>query len=176
MKKKVLAGFYAFLVSVLLTTSALAGAAIKLSSVTFTLGSLVAKGTLSGLGKTDTIRVALVASGRADITCINLGGTAVPGQSSPRLTAIGHQNLTGINDLPKNGKTPFAVETGQPLPVVWYEAGCQNSNWIGYVDFIYWDEATLTVQDIATDTVLLEQKYTCTTTRFPAFVSCTAVP
>ena len=176
MKKKFLAIFSAFLASILLSTTALAGPGVKLSSVTFELGSLIAKGTLTGIGNTDTVRVVLVASGPADITCTNQGSNDVPGKSSPRVSAFGQQELTGGDGLPKNGKTPFEVETADPPPVPWYEAQCPNANWIGRVDFVYWNEATLSILDIATNTVLLEQKYSCTTTRFPATVSCTPVP
>jgi hypothetical protein len=176
MKMKVLSVFYAILASILLSTSALAGPAIKLSSVTFELGSLIAKGTLTGIGNTDTIRVVLVASGPADIICTNPGSNDVPGRSSPRLSAIGQQELTGGDGLPKNGKTPFEVETAAPPPVPWYEAECPNASWTAYVDFIYWNEATLIIQDVASNELLLEKLYTCTTTRFPAIVSCTPVP
>ena len=176
MRKKLSAIFYAFLAAVLFTTSVGAGGSVKLSSATFSLGSLIAKGTLIGLGNSGTYRVVLIASGPADITCVNLGGNQVPGQSSPRISAIGQQDLSGDNGLLKNGKSLFDVETVAPPPVVWIEAGCPNSNWVGYVDFVYWTAATISVIDTATGELLLEQHYVCTTTRYPATVSCTAVP
>ena len=177
MKKKFLSMIYAFLASVLFTTSALAGAAIKLSAPpTFSLGSLNAQGTFIGLGRSGTYLVGLNASGPADVTCINSGSNDVPGQSSPRVSAFGQQELSGDNGLLKNGKSDFEVETAQPLPVAWDEAGCPNPNWTGRVDFVYWENATLTVTDKATNTVLFTQDFVCTTTRFPPTVSCTPVP
>jgi hypothetical protein len=176
MKKNVLAIFYAFLATVLFTSSALAGGSVKLSGATFYLGSLIAEGTLTGLGNSETTRVVLDASGPADITCTNPGKNAVPGHSSPRLSASGKQDLGGINGLIKNGKSPFNVETDDPITVDWKAGGCPNSSWTAYVDFIYWEQATLSVFDIATNSLLLQQEYICTTTRYPASVSCMPVP
>ena len=173
MKKKFLSIIYAFLAALLITTSAGAGGAIKLSSATFSLGSLIAKGTLIGLGRAGTYLVVLKSSGPADISCINNGTNAVPGQSSPKISAIGQQLLSGNNGLLKNGKSDFDVETAPPAPVVWSDAGCPNSNWVGQVDFVYWNEATIIVIDTATTETLLEKHFTCTTTRFPPTVSCT---
>jgi len=176
MKKQFLSIFYAFLAAILITTSVGAGGSVRLSGATFSLGSLIAKGTLTGLGKSDTVKVVLSASGPADVTCSNGGTNTVPGQSSPRVSAFGQQDLSGNNGLLKNGKSLFDVETVDPTIVAWNEAGCPNANWTGYIDFIYWNAATITVRDIATNAVLLEQRYTCTTTRAPATVSCTAIP
>jgi hypothetical protein len=176
MKKKFLAIFSAFLASMLLTTSALAGGAVKLSSATFSLGSLIAKGTLLGLGNSNTYVVVLEASGPADITCINSGTNRVPGQSSPRISAIGQQLLSRDNGQLRNGKSDFDVETAPPEPVIWFEAGCPNANWVGQVDFVYWNEATIRVINTATQDVLLEAPFVCTTTRVPASVSCSSVP
>jgi hypothetical protein len=176
MKKKFLSIFYAFLATLLITTSAGAGGSVKLSSATFSLGSLIAKGILTGLGKSDTIRVVLSASGPADVTCTNGGSNAVPGQSSPKVSAFGQQDLSGSNGLLKNGKSEFDVETVDPETVAWKEAGCPNPTWTGYIDFIYWNAATITVRDTLTNAVLLEQRYVCTTTRYPSpAVSCTPV-
>jgi hypothetical protein len=176
MKNKVLSIFYAFIAAVLITTSAGAGGSVKLSGATFSLGSLIAKGTLTGLGKSDTIRVVLSASGPADVTCTNGGTNDVPGKSSPRVSAVGHQDLSGSNGLLKNGKSEFDVETNNPTSVTWDQAGCPNSNWTGQIDFIYWNAATISVIDIATNALLLEQKYVCSTTRSPATVTCSPIP
>lgn len=176
MKKKFISIFYAFLAAVLFTTSVGAGGSVKLSGATFSLGSLIAKGTLTGLGKSDTIRVVLESSGPADITCTNGGSNLVPGKSSPKVSATGQQILSGSSSLLKNGKSLFDVETVDPTSVTWDVAGCPNSNWVGAIDFIYWNEASISVIDIATETVLLKQNYACTTTRFPATVTCTPVP
>jgi hypothetical protein len=176
MRKKFLSLFYAFLAAVLCTTSVSAGGSVKLSAApTFEIGSLIAKGTFLGLGKSGTYLVILEANGPAEITCVNFGTNDVPGQSSPRVSATGQQELSGDNGLLKNGKSSFDVETAPPAPVAWYDAGCPNANWTGRVDFVYWQNATLSVKDMATDLVLFTQDYVCTTTRDPAAVSCTAV-
>ena len=178
MKKKILSVLSALLVSVFLTTSALAGASIKLSSVTFSLGSLIANGTLTGLGRTD-VTVVLDASGVPVITCTNNGSNDVRGQSSPKVSASGEQSLLGNDPIRKNGKSPFDVETTDPDVIAWDAAGCPNANWTGHVDFIYWTDATISVYDTATYSPsaqpLTQRNYTCTTTRFPASVSCTLV-
>lgn len=175
MKKKILSIVYALIATVLLSTSALAGGAVKLSSVTFQLGSLIANGTLTGLGKTD-VTVVLDASGIPAVTCTNGGSNAVPGQSSPRISASGNQALMGNDPIRKNGKSLFGVETSDPTVLAWDEAGCPNANWTGHIDFIYWTNATISVFDTATSSLLTQHHYICSTTRFPASVSCTPVP
>jgi len=175
MKKKLLSILYAFMASVLFTTSALAGGSVKLSIITFGLGSLTADGTLVGLGRTD-VTVVLDASGTPVITCINNGSNAVPAQSYPRLTSSGQQTLPGNDPLRKNGKAAFGVETNDPEYLAGDIAGCPNSNWLGRIDFVFWTNATVSVYDTATNAPLLRQDYACTTTRYPASVSCTAIP
>jgi hypothetical protein len=175
MKKKVVSIFCALVASILLTTTAWAGTAVKLSSVTFSLGSLIADGKLSGLGKTD-VTVKLDAIGTPDITCINFGGNTVPGQSSPKISASGEQALLGNDPVRKNGSSRFGVETQDPDYLPWDVAGCPSANWIGHIDFIRWTNATISINDTASGILLLKKDYTCTTTRYPASVSCTPVP
>ena len=171
--KKTVAVLYAFLASILITTSALAGGSVKLSIVTFNLGSLIANGTLTGLGNTD-VTVVLEASGIPVIFCTNNGSNEVPGQSSPRISASGRQALPGSDPLRKNGRSPFDVETDNP-DLAWDAAGCPNSNWSARVDFVFWTNATIRVFDTNTGEPLLTRDFTCTTTRFPPSVSCTPV-
>lgn len=172
MKKKILSLFSLLLIVTLLATPVSAGGAVKLSGVQFSLGSLIANGTLSGLGKTD-VSVVLDASGIPAITCINNGGNQVPGQSSPKISASGNQLLDGNSPVRKNGKSPFGVETNDPGFIPWDQAGCPNSHWVGHIDFIFWTDATISVSDALTQALLLKQAYKCTTTRFPASVTCT---
>jgi hypothetical protein len=179
MRKKALSVVYALLAAVLFSTSALAGGSVKLSSVTFQLGSLIANGTLTGLGRTD-VTVVLDASGVPEITCTNNGSNDVRGQSSPKVSASGERTLLGNDPIRKNGKSPFDVETTDPDVIAWDAAGCPNSNWTGHIDFIYWTDATISVYDTVTYSPsaqpLIQQNYTCITTRFPPSVSCTLVP
>ena len=177
MKKRIFSLVAILVLASMIVSPVSAGANIRLAgganNVVWDLGSLIAEATLVGLGNTD-VNVVLTASGIPEITCTNNGTNDVPGQSSPRLTASGEQALSDDDPFRKNGKSPFAVETEDPV-LTWSEAGCPNANWSARVDFIYWTEASITVTDAATGIVLLEQLYTCETTRDPDTVSCSAV-
>lgn len=177
MKKRLFSLLSVLLVAMFLTTPAFAGRGIGFSGVTFSLGSLIADGFVTGLGRTD-VTIVLDASGeRAEVSCINNGGAIVPGQSSPKVEAVGMDNLAGNDPSRKNGKAPFTTETSDFIP--WDAAGCPNSNWAGHIDFVYWTAATLTVHQGFNNPdgpVLASQNYTCITTRDPDSVSCTPVP
>jgi hypothetical protein len=177
MKNKIYSLLIVMLLVTLMASPVSAGRGIGFSSVQFSLGSLIADGFVSGLGKTD-VTIVLDASGeRADVSCVNNGGSVVPGHSSPKIDAVGIDSLGGNDANRKNGKAPFNTETIDFIP--WYLAGCPNSNWVGQIDFVYWTEATLTVHEGFTNPsgpVLATQSYTCVTTRDPDSVSCTPVP
>ena len=170
MKKKMLSFLSIFLMMAVLASPVSAGPGIKLSGVSFRLGSLIADGTLTGLGNTD-MTVVIDASGTPLISCINQGGSIVPGQSAPRVSASGSQFLDGDSPVRKNGKSPFGVETEDPEFIPWNAAGCPNANWIGHIDFIFWTDATISVYDANTQVLQLQRDYKCTTTL--TSVSCT---
>jgi hypothetical protein len=170
MKKKLYSLLSVFLMVIVMATPVSAGGAVKLSRVAFSLGSLIANGTLTGLGNTD-VSVVIDASGIPVITCINLGGNQVPGQSYPKVTASGNQLLDGDSSVRKNGTSPFGVETVDPETIPWDQAGCPNENWAGHIDFIFWTDASISVFDASTQVLLLKQDYACTTTL--TSVSCT---
>jgi hypothetical protein len=158
----------------LVTTTAGAGGSVKLSGVSFSLGSLIANGTLTGLGATD-VNVILDASGYPVVTCTNQGGNQAPGQNPPKVSATGLDPLFGTDPVRKNGKSPFGVETNDPPPFISAtQAGCPNDNWTATIDFVFWTNATITVKSISTGATLLKKDYTCTTTL--TSVSCTPVP
>ena len=171
MRKRLLSLLSALLAVTLLASPASAGRGIGFSA-SFSLGSLIAEGFATGVGKTDVTFV-LDAVGIPAMTCINNGSNSVPGQSSPKISATGRQNVLGSDPRIKNGRTPFRTETDDPDTLAWDLAGCPNSNWIGHVDFIFWTDATISIYSTATNQLLTKQDYTCTTTRFPATVSCT---
>lgn len=177
MRKRLLSLLSVLVMATLLVSPVSAGRGIGFSSVTFSLGSLIADGFVTGLGRTD-VTVVLDATGeRAEVSCINNGGSIVPGQSSPKLQAVGIDNLAGNDANRKNGKAPFNTETSDFL--AWNVAGCPNSNWVGHIDFVYWTAATLTVHlgfNNPSGDVLVTQNYTCITTRNPDNVTCTPVP
>jgi hypothetical protein len=174
MKKRIYSMLVMLLIATFITSTASAGGAIKFSSITFNLGSLIATGFASGLGNTDVTFV-LDASGIPVITCTNNGNNDVRGQSSPKISAVGEQDLLGSDGRTKNGKTAFFTETDDPETIAWDVAGCPNSKWTAYIDFIFWTDATLSVYDMHTGELLASQSFTCTTTRFPESVSCTPV-
>jgi hypothetical protein len=162
MKRKIFSLIAALCAAILITSTVFAGA-IKLSGVTFRLGSLIAEGTLSGLGNQD-VRVLLEASGFPEVTCTNHGGNQAPGQNPPKVSASGEQQLFGFDLTRKNGKSPFGVETDDPLVVDPIVYGCPNANWTATIDFIHWTEATITILDLNTQAILRIQRYSCVTT------------
>jgi hypothetical protein len=174
MKKKFYIILTMLLIVMLTATPVFARGAIKLTSIAFDLGSLIATGYAGGLGNTD-VTIVLDASGVPAVTCTNYGGNSVPGQSSPKIFATGQQTLLGDDPIRKNGKSAFFTETDDPETIAWDAAGCPNSSWTGHVDFIFWTEATILVYDTATGTLLKTLSYTCDTTRYPASVSCTPI-
>jgi hypothetical protein len=170
MKKKLYSLLSVLLTIIVMATPVSAGGAVKLSNVSFRLGSLIANGTLTGLGNSD-VSVVIDASGIPAITCTNYGGNQVPGQSYPKVSASGNQLLDGDSPVRKNGKSPFGVETVDPQTLPWDVAGCPNSNWTGQIDFIFWTDATISIYDATTQALLLKRDYACTTTL--TSVSCT---
>ena len=172
MKRKFLSILTVFLITIMLTSTVSAGGNIKLSSVQFRLGSLIAEGFASGLGNTD-VTVELTASGIPAVTCTNPSGNTAPGQNPPRVSASGDQFLVHEN-YTKNGKSPFEVETEEPQPgLTAKRMGCPNNSWTASIDFVFWTNATLSVYNTSTGALLVQQNYSCVTTRNPDTVSCT---
>jgi hypothetical protein len=173
MKKNLFSLLSVFLMATLLTSPVSAGPGIKFSgganSVEWSLGSLIAQGALI-VGNTD-VKVILEASGVPAVTCTNQGSSPAPGQNPPNISATGAQTL---QDRTKNGKSPFDVEASSPETLPGLQGGCPNNNWTAHIDFVFWKHARITVTNLAGDTILLQQSYTCTTTRNPDTVSCTA--
>ncbi|HSG42786.1 MAG TPA: hypothetical protein VLA72_06490 [Anaerolineales bacterium] len=174
MKSKLYTVLVVLLIAVVAVTPVFARGAIKLTNIEFSLGSLIAEGFARGLGNTD-VTIVLGGSGIPAVTCTNYGNNDVPGQSYPKVSATGQQTILGDDPLRKNGKAAFFTETDDPETISWDEAGCPNSNWTAYVDFIFWTDATISVYDTTTGDLLKTQDYTCVTTRYPARVTCTAV-
>lgn len=174
MNKRLFSILAVLLIATMVISPVSAGAAVKLSGVSFSLGSLIADGYASGLGNTD-VTVVLDASGNAAITCTNYGGNDVPGQSSPKVYASGIDILPGNDPIRKNGRSLFKSETVDPETVSWDVAGCPNPNWTGRIDFIFWTDATISVYSTSTGALLTSKTYTCNTTRYPASVTCTEV-
>ncbi len=175
MNKKFFSILAVFLLSALITSTASAGGAVKLSGAIFSLGSLRANGTLTGLGGYNQGVIAeLVASGIPVVTCTNQNGNQAPGQN-PSQVSVNVEQVVGPQDITQKGTAPINV-TAVPGPITGTQGGCPNDNWTAQIDFVFWTNATISVHDTATGALLLLQDYTCTTTRDPDSVSCTAVP
>lgn len=174
MKKKFLSLLSVFLLTTMLTSTVSAGGSVRLTKVEFKLGnSLDVSGVLTGLGGyPDGVIVDLIARGDPVVTCTSRGGNSAPGQNPSEVTASATQVITQIF---KNGTANVFVEAEPTLTAA--EGGCPNNNWTANIDFVFWTQATITVTDPSTDpdTVLLQQVYTCVTTRFPPSVTCTLV-
>ena len=161
------------LVLIGLTTTTVFAGRYRLSTFSFSLGSLIADGTLTGLGSQD-VTVVLDASGIPVVTCTNQGGNQAPGQNPPKVSATGSQFLASAV-FTKNGTSPFDVETNDPQPgLTPKQMGCPNNNWTARIDFVLWTNATITVHTgEITGPIGLQQKFTCTTTQNPDSVTCT---
>ncbi|RPJ49769.1 MAG: hypothetical protein EHM21_06340 [Chloroflexi bacterium] len=172
MKRKLISILSALVAGILITSTVFAGAIKFSGTTTFRLGSLIAEGALSGLGKQD-VQVFLEASGNPVATCTNHGGTQAAGQNPSKVSASGDQLLFGFDLTRKNGKSPFDVETDEPLVLDAVLLGCPNANWTAAIDFVFWTDATIIVKSFPGGDVLLTRKYTCTTTLNS--VTCTPV-
>jgi hypothetical protein len=175
MKKIVYPVLTAIFVATLLVSTAGAGG-YKLSSSTsrtdaeFVLGSLITRGSVSGIGGTDWF-MTLKADGHASVVCVNNGSNPVPGQSSPKVEGKATQKIP-LSQITKNGKAPFNVEA-KPLEetpgyvLTGLAGGCPNDNWSAYVDFVYWDHAVIRLLLDPDDptTVVATWEYFCETTR-----------
>jgi hypothetical protein len=174
MKKKILSLLLTILlVSTLMTSTVSAGGNVGFKNALFSLGSLDVTGTLTGLGGyPDGVIVELIASGIPVVTCTSQGGNEARGQNPSQVSATGVQLITKIF---KNGTAPVDVSAEPTLTGI--QGGCPNNNWTANIDFVYWTNATIIVTDPSTDpdTVLLQQNYTCVTTRDPDSVSCKRV-
>lgn len=172
MRRVRIALFSALMIVSLTATIAFAGN-VRISGLGFSLGSLIADGTLLGLGNEDVTFV-LDAAGIPEVTCTNHGGNQAPGQNPPKVSASGVQFLVHEN-YTQNGRSLFDVETEEPQPGFTAEQlGCPNNHWTATIDFVFWTEATITVKSTATQAILLQKNFTCETTH--TSVTCTETP
>ena len=175
MNKKLFPLLAVLFVSALITSTASAGGAVKLSKVTFSLGSLMVTGTFTGLGGYNRgVTAELVASGIPVVTCTNHNGNRAPGQNPPEVSVHGAQ-FVGPQDITQKGTAPMNV-VARPGPITGTQGGCPNDNWAAQIEFVFWTNAAISVHDVATDALLLRQDYSCITTRDPDSVNCTAIP
>jgi hypothetical protein len=163
MKKKILSILTVLVFVTLLTSTVSAGGNVGLGSVAFSLGSLIAEGTFTGLGGyKQGVTVELAASGIPVVTCTNQGGNQSPGQNPSTVSATGDQ-IIGPQFITKKGTAPLDVEA-EAGPITAIEGGCANGNWTAQIDFVFWTDATISVFDASTRALLLQRAYDCTTT------------
>src|SRR5512132_4199099 len=94
MKKKVITILTVLLLATILTSTVSAGGNVGLKSVQFSIGSLDATGTFTGLGGyKEGVTVNLIASGNPVVTCSNQGTNQAPGQNPTKVTADGIQEI-----------------------------------------------------------------------------------
>jgi len=173
MKKRIFTILLSVLMmSALITSAASAGGNVGLKGVQFSIGSLDVTGTLTGLGGyKDGVQVDLTATGVPVVTCVSPGGKdSPPGQNPSQVSATATQYITQIF---KNGTAPVNVSAEPTLNGI--QGGCANNNWTARIDFVFWTHASIVVTNLSTNAVLLQQEYSCVTTRFPASVTCTLI-
>jgi hypothetical protein len=140
-----------------------------LGSIHFSLGSLIAQGDVV-LGNIDAV-VSLSASGIPVVTCTSPGGNLAPGQNPPRVSGSASQSVD--RSFTKNGRTPFTVEADAQTSLSARRLGCPNNNWTASIDFVFWDQAVVTLTDSTTGALLEKRVFSCLTQRNPDSVSCT---
>ena len=151
---------------------AASGGNVNLSQVQFSLGSLIATGSVTGVGGYSAgIRVELAATGTPVVTCTSPGGKQAPGRNPSRISAAGTE-FVGPQDITKKGKAPLSV-TAETTSITGRQGGCPNDSWKAEIVFVFWTSATISIYDAATGALLLRTNYVCTTIRFPPSVSCT---
>lgn len=140
-----------------------------LGSIQFSLGSLVAQGDVV-LGNIDAV-VSLSASGIPAVTCTSPGGNLAPGQNPPRISGSASQSVD--HSFSENGRSPFTVEANAQTSLSARRLGCPNNNWTASIDFVFWDQAVVTLTNSATGALLEQRVFSCLTRRNPDSVSCT---
>jgi hypothetical protein len=168
MRRKLFAWTAAFLLVCLTASTSFAGN-VHFSSVSFSLGSLIASGRVAGMGQ-ENITIQLDAEGIPTVMCTNKSGKQAPGQNPPKVSAHGSQFLVK-ESYTKNGSTPFWVETSAPTPLNATKAGCPSNQWTATITFVAWTNATLSVYATDSGALLLREYYACVTTT--TSVSCT---
>jgi hypothetical protein len=128
-------------------------------SFAFKLGSLIAEGTLWGLGKVvfdDNPEILMTASAKTfERICFNKGGGGLPAVFNADLGDFGASDLDA-DEITRRGKSDFEVIASTypvwpasiedfPLApvadgeVAWRKYNCPNSNWTPRITFVFWD-------------------------------------
>ena len=112
-------------------------------SVTDNGTTLTLCASLAGLGNQD-LTVTVNVTGLADTTCISPGGNEAPGQNKIPFAASVSRTIQSTQI--KNGNVSFCVTTPGPGPISGRQAGCPNDNWVGRIDDVEFESATIVVR------------------------------
>jgi hypothetical protein len=158
MKKNFLTVMTVLLISMLVTSTAAAGGAVRLTGSVGASWPLHLDGTLYGLGGyTQGVTVTLNGFGNVlSVTCTSPGGNQAPGQNPGKISVSGNQDI-GAKDISKKGSSSVQVLADNPVFTL---QACPNNKWTPTFD-IAWDYAIVQVYDKATDALLLWQHYAC---------------
>ena len=94
-------------------------------------------GKVAGLGGT-TFEITVEATGVASVVCINPGGNRAPGQDTTFTVA----GTTDPLPTPRNGQSPFEVDTDDPAPLP-PTPTCPNEKWSPEIVDVSFTTATL---------------------------------
>jgi hypothetical protein len=142
----------------LTTTAAFAGSIHFSGAISFSSGSLIAEGRVSGLAAT-RVTVTLDARATVTATCANPAGKQVPGQKAVSFTGSSSDTV----DVDQNGSSSFYLEAPDPTKPTAKQAGCPSGFHVSSF-FVNWTGATISVFNADTGAKLLSQEYTCITT------------
>ena len=119
-----------------------------------------ATGIAQGIGS-EVYNLRLTATGDPLVSCTNQGGNQAPGQN-PAVTVL-DDSAVGGDPSNRNGKYEFDVANAiDPLAIVSATA-CPNDNWTARLDFIFWTEVWLELEN-SEGFVTDEIHFDCTTT------------
>lgn len=151
MRRKIMS-ILSILMVLSLSATTLYAANVRITSVSFSLGSLIADGTMDGFDPNQSAKVNLQANGIAKVFCVDGQGH----KTGPyQVTAFG----SGVQSIQADayGLTGFHVETG---PTQLKNFSCAPGS-TPEIRHELWSAAIISVKDPATQTLLLTQSYTC---------------
>ena len=152
------------------TSTASTSLSMLAGSSSFTTEAVVAEGIVAGLGNIGQVKITLQATGTGTAICTNQGGNQAPGVN-PISVNVGGEATVFVDE---NGSAKFTLQTnGAPAPTS-KKAGCPNGRWTVSQLTVDWATVTLTVTDVATNTELVTEEFTCMSTASNA-LSCKPV-
>jgi len=138
--------------------------------------TLSASGDLAGLGNADVL-IVITAKANPTATCTNPGDQSkVPGQNPAEVEVTGSVSIPASEI--KNGNTPFAVTTDEPVTPISGAPDCPNPGWTEDITDMAFTSAVITVyQPCPTVVLTVSCTFSSPTSNGPvpgANVSCTS--